>query len=245
MTQNRPKILVPVRVLEDEAVAQGVVEFLSSAEILVVGYHVLPDQTAPGQAREQFEERAQKTLDELEETFEEAGAEADTLLVFTHDEEKSLGRVSAENGCDAHLIGGAVADVESVLVPLRGDVDVEAITQFVGGLLAGRNVNVTLYATAENDEEAEMARGRVASAGQTLRESGVEKVKETVEESPKPVESIAETATDHDAVIMGEGAPTLARWILGEDSERVSDKFHGPVVVVKPKPEEEEREEET
>ena len=232
MTEDKPKILVPVRVLEGEAVSQGVAEFLSSAEVLIVGYHVLPDQTAPGQAREQFEERAQKTLDELEETFEDAGADAETVLVFTHNEEKSLERVSAENGCDARLIGGAVAEVETVLVPLRGEVNVEAITRFVGGLLAGRDVDVTLYATAEDEEEMETARERLSSAGEVLRESGVEKVTERTEESSSPIESVATAAAEHDAVIMGERAPSLKTWILGEDSERVADKFHGPVVVV-------------
>ncbi|MDZ7689054.1 MAG: universal stress protein [Halobacteriales archaeon] len=229
---EKAKILVPVRVLEGDAVAQGVVELLSSAEVLVVGYHVLPEQTAPGQAREQFEEQARKTLDEIAESFKEAGADAETLLVFTHDEEESLERVSAENDCDARLIRGAVAEVDSVLVPLRGEVDVEAITAFVTGLLAGRDVDVTLYATAGNEDEMETARERVSSAGEVLRESGVETVTEKVEESSKPVVSIAAAAADHDTIIMGERAPSLGTWILGDDSERVAEKFHGPVLVV-------------
>ena len=232
---EKVKILVPVQVLEGEAVAQGVVDFLSSAEVLVVGYHVLPEQTAPGQAREQFEESAQKALEELAETFDDAGADVETVLVFTHDEDESLERVSTENNCDARLIGGAVAEVDNVLVPLRGEVDVEAITGFVGGLLAGRDIDVTLYATATNDEEIEELRERLSSAGTVLREAGVETVSERLEESSKPVVSIASVAVEHDAIIMGERAPSLTTWILGEDSERVADSFHGPVVVVERK----------
>ena len=35
------------------------------SDVTVLGYHVLPEQTAPGQARLQFEEQAQKKLDDL------------------------------------------------------------------------------------------------------------------------------------------------------------------------------------
>ena len=61
---DRPSILVPIRVLEGESIADGVPELLADAHVVLLGYHVIPDQTAPGQAQMQFEERANVRLDQ-------------------------------------------------------------------------------------------------------------------------------------------------------------------------------------
>jgi hypothetical protein len=49
---------VPVAILKGETVPDAVVELLSTLPVVVLGYHVLPEQTAPGQARMQFEDQA-------------------------------------------------------------------------------------------------------------------------------------------------------------------------------------------
>ena len=63
---DRPSILVPIRVLEGESVPEGVPELLAHAHVVLLGYHVIPEQTAPGQARMQFEDRATERLDKYE-----------------------------------------------------------------------------------------------------------------------------------------------------------------------------------
>jgi len=52
---DRPAVLVPIRVLEGESIPEGVPELLADAHVVLLGYHVVPDQTATGQARMQFE----------------------------------------------------------------------------------------------------------------------------------------------------------------------------------------------
>ncbi|MDY7083395.1 MAG: universal stress protein, partial [Halobacteria archaeon] len=94
MTDTRSKTLVPVEVLEGESVPQGVVELLSNVPVFVLGYHEVPEQTAPDQARSQFGEKANAKLDEIVEAFEQAGAEVESRLVFTQDSNKTLERVT-------------------------------------------------------------------------------------------------------------------------------------------------------
>ncbi len=60
---DRPSVLVPLRVLEGESVPEGVPDLLGDAHVVLLGYHVLPEQTAPGQARMQFEDRAMERLE--------------------------------------------------------------------------------------------------------------------------------------------------------------------------------------
>jgi len=104
---ERPSILVPVRVLEGESIPEGVPELLANAHVVVLGYHVVPDQTATGQAQIQFEERARKRLDKYEAIFEDAGATVERRLVFTHDGQKTIDRMITEYDALAVLVPNA------------------------------------------------------------------------------------------------------------------------------------------
>jgi nucleotide-binding universal stress UspA family protein len=229
------KVLVPVEVLEGETVPDAVVDLLATLPVVVLGYHVLPEQTAPGQARMQFEEQAQESLDDLATAFREAGGNAETRLVFTHDEEQSLDRVAGETGCGAILVPNPAADVTRLLVPLRGEVDVARVTAFVSALIGDRNVAVTLLHVAENEARVEAGRSMVGDGAARLRETGVPAGAITTEvaASGTPVQAIATAAADHDAVVMGESEPSLRSFLVGEESERVAARSLGPVVVVR------------
>lgn len=229
------RVLVPVEVLEGETVPDSVVDLLATLPVVVLGYHVVPEQTAPGQARMQFEERAQGRLDDLATAFREAGGGAETRLVFTHDEEQTLDRVAGETGCGAILVPNPAPDVTRLLVPLRGEVDVGRVTGFVAALIGNRDIMVTLSHVAENEERVEAGRSMVEDAATRLRERGMPTGSITTEVtvSGTPVEAIATTAAEHDAVVMGESEPSLRSFLFGEASKRVAARSLGPVVVVR------------
>jgi len=97
------RVLVPLAILKGETVSAGVVDSLSNAEVVLLGYHVVPEQTPPGQARMSFEEHAEDALGETAAAFEDAGVPVETVLVFTHDRGETVGRVADERGCKAVL----------------------------------------------------------------------------------------------------------------------------------------------
>lgn len=229
------KVLVPVEILAGETVPDSVAELLATLPVVVLGYHVLPEQTAPGQARMQFEARAQAKLDDLADAFVDAGGNAETRLVFTHDEEQTIDRVAGETGCGAILVPNPARDVERVLVPLRGEVDTARIAGFVVALVDDRDIAVTLSHVANSEEGVEAGRSLVDDAAARLREAGIPAgaIAAEVTVSGTPVEAIATTATDHDAVVMGEIEPSLGSVLFGEASERVAARSLGPVVVVR------------
>ncbi|MFB6311318.1 MAG: universal stress protein, partial [Salinirussus sp.] len=111
-------ILVPVEVLEGETLDEDLLELVSTVQIIVLGYHVLPEQTPPDQARIQFEEAAQAKLDDLAGHIREAGGDAETRLVFTNDEEQTIDRVANEAGARVILIPNPATDVDSLLIPI-------------------------------------------------------------------------------------------------------------------------------
>ena len=228
------RVVVPVAVLKNEAVPLGLMNLLGTMDVTVLGYHVLPEQTPPDQARNQYEERANAALTDITEEFREAGGDADYRLVFTANRHKTVRRVADEVRADAYAITGATGAVDQLLVSLSGDVAADRIIEFVSELVGDRDIHVTLLRVAgdEGVTPLEGARSR-------LEDAGIE-VRTRVAEDTNPLDALLEAVPDHDAIVMGEQAPSLQSFLLGEVTERVAAESVGPVLVVRrPQPEQE------
>ncbi|MFC7018818.1 MULTISPECIES: universal stress protein [Haloarcula] len=235
---DRPSILVPIRVLEGESVPEGVPELLANAHVVLLGYHVIPEQTAPGQAQMQFEERAKNRLDEYETIFEEAGATVERRLVFTHDGQKTIDRMTTEHDCLAVLVPNATGPVEDVLVAVRGAVGIDRLARVVAGLFAETDASVTLYHVAEPDETDEDV-GTLLD-GMVNRLEGLDmdasRIETRVEREQAALDAIVDVADAFDVVVMGETDPSLATFVFGMPADQVADRFLGPVLVVQREP---------
>ncbi|AEN05429.1 UspA domain protein [halophilic archaeon DL31] len=223
------RVLVPVAVLEGETVSPGLMKLLGTVDVTVLGYHVLPDQTPPDQARLQYEDRATDALEDLTEEFRMAGGAADHRLVFTHDREQSIDRIANEIEARALAISGVTGDVEQLLVPLSGDVAVERILPFVEDLVGDRDIGVTLF-LATKKEEANTE--RLDTAAEDLRSSGI-RVRTTAVVGSSPFAALIDEVPGHDVIVMGERAPSFRSLVFGEESERVAAESVGPVLFVR------------
>ena len=232
--QNKPKILVPVRVLEGESLPEGTAELLENAHVVLLGYHVVPEQTAPGQMRMQFEEKAKDRLDELEEMLESGGATVETRLVFTKEGQKTIDRMIYEHDCLAVLDPDAIGPIESVLVPVRGTVGLGRIARVVSGLFADTAADITLYHVTEEDESNEDAQMLLDGLVSKLADGGIdrERVTLTVQHGDDALDAITDTAEFFDIVVMGESDPSIATFVFGMPAEKVADRFFGPVFIV-------------
>jgi nucleotide-binding universal stress UspA family protein len=241
---DRPPILVPVRVLDGESVPEGVPDLLAHAHVVLLGYHVVPEQTAPGQARMQFEDRAKTRLDEYERIFVEAGATVERQLVFTHDGQKTIDRTIHEHDCLAVLVPNATGRIENVLVAVRGTVGIDRLARVVAGVFGATEASITLYHVAEAAETDEDIGTFLDGMADRLEALGVDAstVETRVERDRGPLDAITDTAEAFDAVVMGETDPSLATFVFGMPAGQVADRFLGPVLVVQrePTPENEE-----
>jgi nucleotide-binding universal stress UspA family protein len=238
---DRPPVLVPIRVLRGESVPEGIPDLLAHAHVVLLGYHVVPEQTAPGQARMQFEERARARLDEYEAIFEAAGATVERRLVFTHDGQKTIDRTIREHDCLAALVPNATGAVDDVLVAVRGAVGIDRLARVVAGLFGETDASVTLYHVADPDETDEDVGTLLDGMVARLEDRGVDaaRVETRVDRDREALDAIAEAADAFDVVVMGESDPSIATFVFGLPTEQVAGRFLGPVLVVQRGPPEE------
>lgn len=231
---GRPSVLVPLAVLEGESLPNGTPELLANAHVVLLGYHVIPDQTAAEQAREQFGETAMSKLGEFADRLAAAGSDVETRLVFTHDEGTTVDRLIYEHDCLAVLVPNSTERVESVLVALRGTVGVGRNTRLVAGLFSESDVEVTLYHALNEDESIADGESFLNGVRTDLVERGMapDRIEVVVEDADAAVDAIASRSESHDAVVMGETDPSVTTFVFGMPSEQVAERFLGPVLVV-------------
>lgn len=222
------RVLVPVAILEGESVASGLIELLATMDVTVLGYHVLPEQTPPDQARQQYEKRAVSALEDLTGEFRTAGGDAEFRLVFTHDRDQTIARIAEETDSPAYAITGATGDVDNLLVSLSDGVANQRLIEFVTELVGDRDIAVTLLLAS--DEEA--ASDRLEAAADRLRGPD-HTVRTKLVGGENPFDAIVEAVAGHDAIVVGERAPSLSSLLFGDEAERLASASVGPVVVLR------------
>jgi nucleotide-binding universal stress UspA family protein len=229
-----PVVLVPVRVLEGDTVPDVLVSFLAPARVVVLGYHVLPEQTPTEQASMQFEARAQAAVDDIAASFVDAGGDPETRVVFTHDREQTIERVAAEAGVTATLLPNPAGGVSEILVPLRGTIDDDRLADLVATLADETHERVTLWGLAATGSGFD-ADAAVADAADRLRKRGVTPAQITAETATTdtPIRDIVERSADADVVVMGESDEAILDALFGDDAERVAEGAVAPVLVVR------------
>lgn len=222
------RVVVPVAVLQNETVSTGLITLLGTVDVTVLGYHQVPDQTSPDQARDQFESRARAALEDVTQEFRQAGGDADYQLVFTPNRIKTLRRITTAVNARAVAVNGPTGDVDRLLVSLTGTVDTDRILEFVIEVIGPRDIGVTLFAAGNETEDADSS---LEDAADGLRDAGIDT--HVRRGSGRPFGALVEAASDHDVVVMGERAPSLRSVLFGDEAERVAAESVGPVLVVR------------
>ncbi|NIB99117.1 universal stress protein [Halobacterium sp. R2-5] len=231
---DRPSILLPLRVLEGDSIPEGVPELLANAHVVLLGYHVVPDQTATEQARDQFGDQATRRLDDFTAILEHAGATVESQLVFTHDGQTTIDRVVGEHDCLAVLVANATRPVESILVGVRGVAGVDRFVRLVSGLFATIDVNVTLYHVAGADETDADVQTLLDGIATRLSDEGIspDAIDVQISRGGTPREMIVDASDTYDAIVMGESDPSVATFLFGMTADQVAKQFLGPVFVI-------------
>jgi len=224
-------ILVPVDVSETEPPALDTLDHLGAVEVVLLGYFPVPDQAEPALVRDQHGTEA---ADRLDAVADEHGSPGE-VLVFTHDREATVDRIADEYGCDAVLIAGRSTAVDRVLVPLRGDVNLDRILAVVAELLLASDETATLFTSIGEDEDPSQAELLLMGAVDRLGEHGVDRdrVDWRLSESGEPATDIVELGSEYDLVVLGETDPSLRERIIGDVLSEIVDGLEVPALIVR------------
>lgn len=241
-------ILVDVELPDPEPLSPTLFEVLSSLRVVLLGWFAVPEQTSPAQARDQFGNEAQTTLDAIAERFANVGAEVTTRLVFTGDEFDTISRISVGEDCDAVLIPGTVDNLRRVLVPLRGLENARRIAPFIADLCRDATATVTLLHVVEDDETKASSRETVLRpAADRMRDHGLDTslLELDAVTADDPADAIVDRAAAYDLVVLGETKPSVREILFGTVPERIVTTTDVPVIVVRHEDEEVEAAEQT
>jgi nucleotide-binding universal stress UspA family protein len=228
-------ILVPVDVSTAEPPALEVIDHLGDVRVVLLGYFPVPDQAEPAMVRDHHGEEAAARLDAV---AADHGGLAETL-VFTHDREATIDRVADEYDCDAVLTGGDSADraagVDRVLVPLRGDVNLDRILGVVADLLLAGEETATLFHAVAPDADPSQGELLLEGAVDRLVEDGVDRdrIDWRLSESDDPSADIVALGAEYDLVVLGETEPSLVDRIIGGFLGDIVDTLETPALVVR------------
>lgn len=228
-------ILVPVDVSATEPPDRSILEFLRPVDLVVLGYYPVPKQTAPAHLKEDHESEAVARLDDIAADFESTEHEVEEVLVFTKDRQDTIDRIADQYDCDAVLVPGESRSVERILVPLRGDVNLDRILSLVADLLETSDATVTLFHSVPAGDDSNQGEYILRGAADRLREVGIDEERVSWELSTAgDVESeILTLADDHDLVILGETEPSLRDRIIGTTLTPILDKLSRPAIIVR------------
>ncbi|MFC4439335.1 MULTISPECIES: universal stress protein [Natrialbaceae] len=230
------RVLVPVDVLGGESVPQTVIDAFASVPVVLLGYRVLPDQTPPDQARDQYGARVRSELEELHDVFEDAGClDVSSRLVFTHNRLKTFERVAVEASCDAVLLLNPAPVLETVLVAIRGDVNLDHIARLLGALLTDTDLEVTFFHVVPDEDERERGSELLDAAVSALADVGVDRdrIDTSLVVDGSPTREILEAATDHDLLVVGESRPSVRRLIFRDRAKTLARDTVDPVLVIR------------
>jgi len=228
-------VLVPVAALQGESLSEAVLDLLSSVEVVLLGYHEVPDQTALEQARDQYGERLRRTLSAYTSLFEPDAAGVTTRTVFTHDVQDTIERIAIEEGTTAILLVNPAPVVDRVLVPIRGPVNLDQLTTTTAEVVDGTDSEVLLFHAARTEGDRESGEELLSTAADQLETAGVdpERIDTQVRITRSPLRAITTAADDAEFVIIGERKPSLADRIFGDVADRLAASTAGPVLVVR------------
>jgi len=228
------KVLVPFELPDPKPLSPVLIEDLSTLDVVVMGHYAVPEQTPRDVAREQFEEGAQATLDELAQPFRERGVDVTTRLVFGKERGESIDRIAVEEGCAAELDPAPTEAIERILVPLPDVAEFERLPEFIRLLCEESTKEITLFHAVEGEEDRERGEQIVRETREGLVERGFDpELVDTLVTEGRHDGEILRVAEDYDAVVMYDVEPRVKDGIFGTLADRIAKKTGDPVIIVR------------
>jgi nucleotide-binding universal stress UspA family protein len=228
-------ILVPVDVSITEPPDQVILDLLKPVNLVVLGYYPVPKQTAPAHLKEDHEAEAAERLESIVSRFARGDHEVEDVLVFTKDRQDTIDRIAEQHDCDAVFVPGKTDTIDRILVPLRGDVNLERIVSLVGELVRASDATVTLFHSVPEGTDPSQGEFILRGAADRLAEDGVDRdrIDWQLSEGGSAKREIIDLVADYDFVVLGEAEPSLRDRIFGAVLTPILEEIEKPAIIVR------------
>lgn len=228
-------ILVPVDVSNAEPPDQVILDLLKPVNLVVLGYYPVPKQTAPAHLKDDHEAEAAERLKNIVSRFSSGDHEVEEVLVFTKDRQETIDRIAEQHNCDAVFVLGETDTIDRILVPLRGDVNLERIVSLVGELVRVSDATVTLFHSVPEGTDPSQGEFILRGAADRLAEDGVDRdrIDWQLSEGGSPKREIIDLVADYDFVVLGEAEPSLRDRIFGAVLTPILEEINKPAIIVR------------
>ncbi|MFB6263005.1 MAG: universal stress protein [Bradymonadaceae bacterium] len=229
------RVLVVVELPIEGEFAPALAETLAQSRPFILAIRSVPEQTAPEQAREEFEGESRAAMEEVVEVFERDGTSVDSELVFTGDVDQTVDRYRDEFAADAVLYARPTDDIDRVLAVGTADIDFDRFIRCLTSL--GRTPLSTLKLLQLGDDEQAVDEQDLLLEGieSRLADRGVAD-EIVVTESIVPARETAEVleiAEGYDMMVVAARRPTIGDRIMGSLADSVLDQTDLPVLLVR------------
>lgn len=224
-------ILIPVDISDPDPPDLDVLDFLRPFEVVLLGYFPVPDQAEPALIKHEYEAEAGARLHDIVVGL----PEVTEVLVFTHDREATIDRVADQHDCDAVLTPGVSDRIERILVPIRGQANIERIVSVVAELLHESDATATFFHSIDPDADPEEGESLLRRTVERVTNGGIEadRVDWLMDEGGDPYTDILSQSDRYDIVILGETEPSLRERIIGDVLSRIIDDIAVPALIVR------------
>jgi nucleotide-binding universal stress UspA family protein len=174
-------------------------------------------------------------LEEIADVFRTSGIDVMETLVFTHDRQDTIDHVAKEYGCDAVLTLGDADRIERILVPIRGDTNLERIVALLGAVMRASDASVTFFHSVMEDSDPSHGEFLVRGAVDRLAQAGIDRdrIDWRLSDEESPHDEVVELGKEYDLLILGETKPSLRDRILGTVPTRIADELDKPAFIVR------------
>jgi hypothetical protein len=221
----------------DAHVTPSIVGTLGPTQVVVLGYWPIPDQSAPQQVREQFEDEARASLDAIRKPIEQQGIDIVTELSFTRDRDQLIDRVANRHGCSSVLVPGTVRTTppESVLVLLKSDSELDRIVEALSMLFADSDVDILLFHALERGDDAESTEYMLHRVADRLTDQGISRDRIRWKQSDRGprVDAIVSEVSNHDLVVLNESEPSVRERLFGSVQSAIADRTDRPSLTIR------------
>jgi len=240
MPESLNRVLIPIDVSDSTSRSEIDTQIVQSSKVILLGYWPIPDQSAPSQVRNQFEEEAQERLETVARRFTDEGATVQTRLVFTNDKDQSIDGAANKYECESILLPGTTSSPSETrrgLVLVKPNADLNRIVTTLGALFADSDVELLLFHAATNDNERlyDATEYMLRGLADRLAELGIDPDRIKWEQSTKNerLDAVLSRVSDFDFVILGESEPSVRERVFGSVQKTLAEETAKPQLTIR------------